>query len=772
VNGAVDRDPGRPRREDVASTLTAQREEVAMGQNFLVGVWGRLLIVGTAAHLFFACVHAASGTNPAEPGNRTDRAWPGWRGPSQDGHSSDPRVPLEWGPTKNLQWQIDLPGFGNSSPIAWENRVFLTSASADGSQRFVLCIDRNSGKILWQRTAATGLHPEPVHPWNTHASATCVTDGQCVYAFFGTPGLFCYDLDGNLLWHKDFGKLSASTGWGAGAASPILFEDLVILNGDQGALRGQVDEKGRNLGPSWLWAMNKRTGDVVWKTPRNQGMGWGTPIIWTNDGRQEVVLNGQLGVWSYEPRTGKELWHVMGRQPEEGFGEGTPVWGHGMLFVFTGKPGPAWAIHPGGSGDVSNSHVAWRIARKERDVSSPILVGDHLYTISRIGVATCLEAKTGRELWRERLGGQPCASLLSIRGKVMFLNEEGAAFIVEPGPEFKLLHENKLGDGDEFRASPAVVDGQLLIRSNRRLYALGGAENPRLLKGHTGSVMSVAFSPDDKKLATSSRDQLTRIWDTRTGKIERTLEGHGADIYAVTFSPDGKLLATGSGDKTVRLWDPRTGQVIRTLAGHTGIVRSVDVSPDQKTLVSAGVDLTIRLWDVRTGKLKQTLTGHTARVMTVVYSRDGKTFASASSDKTARLWDADTGQLKAVLAGHTGGLEAVAFSPDGKLLASSSQDGTVRLWELPTTKVRHILKGHVGEIDSVAFSPDGKTVASGCKDTTIKLWNAETGALIRTLTGSATRIESLAFSHDGKTLASGSGGPEALVRLWHLVPSR
>lgn len=398
--------------------------------------------------------------------------WPQWRGPRQDGHSGDPRAPLWWGPGENLKWQIDLPGVGNSSPVVWGERVFLTAATKTGTERWVVCIDRTSGKILWQQTAAKGLPAEPVHAWNTHASATCATDGERVYAFFGTPGLFCYDFKGNLLWKKDFGPLVSSTGWGAGAASPILFEGLVFVNGDHGSYRGQADDSGKDYGPSWLWALNKRTGEVVWKTERNQGMGWCTPILWTNDARQELVLNGQLGVWSYDPRTGKELWHVAGRQPEEGFGEVTPVWGHGLLVVFTGKPGPVWAIRPGGHGDIGKSHVAWHTMRKDRDVSSPLLLGDYLYGVSRTGFASCLHAKTGQQLWRERLRGEPCASLIGLRGKVLFLSSDGTTFVVEPGPDFKLLYTNKLGDGDEFRASPAVADGQLLIRSDRRLYAV------------------------------------------------------------------------------------------------------------------------------------------------------------------------------------------------------------------------------------------------------------------------------------------------------------
>jgi outer membrane protein assembly factor BamB len=424
----------------------------------------KLRLFAVAAALAFA---AASELRAAELAH-----WPQWRGPNFDGISDDARVPTTWGADVNLKWQLDLPGLGHSSPIVWGDRVFLTSATETGTERYVFCIDRTTGKLLWRQTAVKDLPAEPTHAWNTHASSTCATDGERVYAFFGTPGLFCYDLDGKPLWKREFGPLVASTDWGGGAASPRLFDKFVYVNGDHGSYRGQKDETGKEYGSSWLWALDKVSGEIVWKTERNQGMGWCTPVVWTNAERQELVLNGQIGVWSYDPWTGRELWNVVGRADDEGFGEVTPVWGHGLLYVFTGKPGPAWAIRPGGVGDVSQSHVVWRIKRKERDVGSPVLVGDHLFTLSRTGIATCVHAKTGEELWKERLGGQPSASLVALPGRVLFVSDDGTTSVVEPAAEFKLLAVNKLGDGDVFRASPAVADGQLLIRSDRRLYCI------------------------------------------------------------------------------------------------------------------------------------------------------------------------------------------------------------------------------------------------------------------------------------------------------------
>lgn len=701
--------------------------------------------------------------------------WPSWRGPTQLGHANDARVPLQWSPTRNVQWSVELPGAGNSSPVAWKNHIFVTASSKQGEERWLLCIDRSSGKILWKRTVVEGAPAEPTHAWNTHASATCVTDGQRVVAFFGTPGVFCYDFEGKLLWKRSFGYLGASTEWAVGAASPILFENLVIVNGDQGALRGQKDDKGVDYGPSWLWALDRETGKIVWKAPRNQGMGWCTPVIWTPEKRPELVLNGQLGVWSYDPRTGTELWHMTGRKEGEGFGEVTPIWGHGLLYVFTGKPGPAWAIRPGGKGDISKTHLAWQIQRKDRDVSSPVLVGDHIYTLSRIGVATCLDARTGAERWRERLGGQPCASLVCIRDKVMFLNEEGTAFIVEPGPQFRLLHENRIGAGDEFRASPAVVDGQLLIRSSRRLVCIADSDKasqaPSLtelqaLKGHASSVMSVAFSPDGSTLASSSRDRTIKLWRVANGSLERTLQGHDADVYSVAFSPSGKWLASGSADKTVRIWETKSGAVHKVLEGHTHDVRSVAFSPDGKVLASGGRDETIRLWDATTWTPLATMERHGLR--SIAFSSDGTKLISGGTDGTAQLWDVAARRRLGVLKGHASSIEAVAFAPNRPMAASSSSDSTVRLWDVEKHALLRTLEGHGGEIDSIAFSPDGRLLVSGSKDKTIKIWNPQTGQLLKTWTGAQNRLESLAFSSDGKLLASGSGGPEALVRVFGL----
>src|SRR5581483_11817780 len=316
---------------------------------------------------------ARSGQGSPGQGSPT---WVHWRGPTFEGHVDDAKVPLTWSETENIVWKTNLPGRGNSSPIVWGERIFLTASSKDGHERWVLCVSARDGKILWQKTASKGVPPGKTHAWNGYASASCTTDGQRVYAFFGTPGLFCYDMDGNLLWQHSFGIFTSITGWGT-AASPFLFEDLVIQNCDNDGPAGLpkgADPK--EAAPMALVALDKVKGTVRWQTPRNQGRGYSTPRLHTDkSGRLELILNGPRGVWSYDPRNGKEYWHCERKDQKEQakFGEMVPTIAADLLFAPSGRPGPFQAIRLGGTGNVTKSHVAWEIRRKGRDVSSQIL---------------------------------------------------------------------------------------------------------------------------------------------------------------------------------------------------------------------------------------------------------------------------------------------------------------------------------------------------------------------------------------------------------------
>jgi WD40 repeat protein len=294
------------------------------------------------------------------------------------------------------------------------------------------------------------------------------------------------------------------------------------------------------------------------------------------------------------------------------------------------------------------------------------------------------------------------------------------------------------------------------------------------LQGHTGQVLSVTFSPDGKRLASASggMDQQLRplpgevkVWVAASGRQTLTLKGHTGYVSSVAFSPDGKRLASASWDETVKVWDLATCQETFTLKGHTGGISSVAFSPDGKRLASASWDRTVKVWDGRTGKEALTLQGRTEQVMSVAFSPDGKRLASGSRDGTVKVWDAQTGQETLSLKGHTTGyVSSVAFSPDGKRLASASGDGTVKVWDAQTGQETLTLQGHTAVVRSVAFSPDGQRLASASEDRTVKVWDAQTGQETLTLQGHTGSVNSVAFSPDGQRIASASG--DKTVKVW------
>ncbi|WP_341526616.1 caspase family protein [Nostoc sp. UHCC 0302] len=290
------------------------------------------------------------------------------------------------------------------------------------------------------------------------------------------------------------------------------------------------------------------------------------------------------------------------------------------------------------------------------------------------------------------------------------------------------------------------------------------------LEGHSNYVLSVAFSPDSKTIASASSDTTVKLWNAATGKEITTLKGHSSDVLGIAFSPDGKTIASASSDTTVKLWNVATGKEITTLNGHSSYVLSVAFSPDGKTIASASLDNTLKLWNATTGKEITTLNGHSNSVNGVAFSPDGKTIASASSDTTVKLWNVATGKEITTLKGHSSDVNGVAFSPDGKTIASASSDTTVKLWNVATGKEITTLNGHSNSVNGVAFSPDGKTIASASSDTTVKLWNAATGKKITTLNGHSSYVNGVAFSPDGKTIASASS--DTTVKLWNAATSK
>ena len=382
--------------------------------------------------------------------------WPRWRGPSGQGLVDGSGYPDRWSATENVLWRSTVPGSGNSSPIVWADRVFLTTARDGGRRLYMLAYRISDGSLLWETEVAPGP-AERVHGKNGHASATPVTDGERVYASLGGRGLVALDLDGNVLWHTEIGQVANYHG---PAGSPLLYRDRLIIYQDQ-------------EGGAFVAAYDTATGAEVWRTGRDASVGWGTPVAIRVAGRDELIVSSQHTVIAYDPDTGGELWRCGGNRFEV---IPTPVVAAGLVFCTSGRAGPTLAIRPGGSGDVTDTHVAWSTPRGSPFVPSPIVVGDHLYTINDMSsVVTCFEAATGEVLWQERLG-RPMregfsASPVAVDGKVFFTNDNGTTFVVRAGPEFELLHTNDIGAST--LASPALVGGRWFIRTEVELLAVG-----------------------------------------------------------------------------------------------------------------------------------------------------------------------------------------------------------------------------------------------------------------------------------------------------------
>lgn len=404
--------------------------------------------------LFFGITLTASAADDAN--------WPRWRGPEGTGHTVEKGFLTTWD-AKAVVWKTPLKGRGQSSPIVWGDRIFLTTALDNGKERVVFCVDRRTGKIQWEHVAWTG-QPEPSHEMNGWASATCATDGEHVYASFGKAGLHCYTVEGKPVWSRELGAFQSKTKRGT-AASPILVGDLVIQNGDSES-------------DPFLFALDKKTGKTMWKVDRPATEGYSTPILVTTPERTEIVLNGDPFIAAYEPATGKQLWKCKSFAPR---GEPTPTIADGVVYVLNGQPGDVYAVRPGGTGDVTKTHMVWHTPRKSgRDQPSPIVVGGYLLASNMEGVLNCYDAKTGKDLWKERIStARITAAPVAAEGRAYFLNEAGQAIVLQPGPEMKILARNALTPeaGEIFRATPTPCAGQFLIRSERTLYCVGAAKS-------------------------------------------------------------------------------------------------------------------------------------------------------------------------------------------------------------------------------------------------------------------------------------------------------
>lgn len=417
--------------------------------------------------------------------------WPQFRGIDASGVADGQDPPLTWDvkQKKNVLWRTEIPGLGHACPVIWGDRVFLTTAVGgntsiqtgnygdpssvkdDSKLTFqVICLDRLTGKILWTRTAFEGVPKIKRHLKGSHANCTPATDGKRVVVCFGSEGMYCYDFEGKQLWKRDLGTLDSSFAieqqyeWGF-AASPVIHEGHVILQCDLSK-------------DSFLAAYSLADGSQVWSTPRDEIPSWSTPTVWKNAKRTEIVTNASQYARGYDPATGKELWRLDKKSEVT---VPTPVVNRDLAFVMSGNRPiqPVIAIRAGATGDISlkegethNAHVAWGKLRGGPYMPSPILYGQYLYTCGNAGMVTCYEAETGKEVYKERLGGSSyTASPVAADGRIYFISEQGEARVLKAGPSFELLAVNKIGE--TCMATPAICDGTLFVRTKDALIALG-----------------------------------------------------------------------------------------------------------------------------------------------------------------------------------------------------------------------------------------------------------------------------------------------------------
>jgi len=426
--------------------------------------------------------------------------WPHWRGDNGNGVSLTAKPPIEWSETKNVKWKVAVPGKGSGSPVIWKDKVFVVSAvevdlatkpvaieeksiaqRPDGQrprrgrpggrrgrrdagpiptlQFKLMCFNRENGKIVWEKTATTSKPHEGTHNTNGFASASPCTDGEHVYAHFGSRGLYCYSLDGEFKWKRDdLGKMETRATFGEGS-SPTIVDDKIIVPFD-------------HQGPSYIAALNKLTGKTIWKTPRDEPTCWATPLIVEHAGKKQIVMNGQNYARSYDLESGKELWRCSGQTDRP---VASAVAMDGIVLVGSGYQGSfLGAFELDGKGDIGGTdNVVWSVNRNTPDIASPVLSENRIYFHKgKDGFISCHDAKTGKAHYRvERLPLKRIyASPVAAGGHVYFTDREGTTVVVKDSEEFKIVAENSVGETVD--ATPAPVDNELFIRGENHLFCI------------------------------------------------------------------------------------------------------------------------------------------------------------------------------------------------------------------------------------------------------------------------------------------------------------
>lgn len=423
-----------------------------------------------------------------------ERQWTSFRGYMSSGVLDNANLPESFDLSKmiNIKWKTEIPGLGLSSPVIWDNKIFITSAISQADRDGfrpgiygdispvkdssihewkVYCIDKNTGRIIWDRTAYKGIPKMKRHPKSTHANTSVATDGKYVVAFFGSEGLFCYDMNGNLLWQKSFGLLKSvyfavkSAEWEF-ASSPIIYNGILIVQCDV-------------LENSFVAAYDVRTGKEQWRTQRDEYPGWCTPNVYKNDGKTYIALNGYKHRGGYDLKTGKEVWKMSGGGDIQ---IPTPIVGNNMIYFNSahGRSSPIIAVKASATGDISlkenetaNAGIQWSLLRGGSYMHTLLLYKNHLYNVNWNGVVVCLDPLTGKEIYNAKLGKTKSfiASPVASDGKIYIVDEEGTVYVLQDGDSFNLLAEIPLSD--ICLTAPAITDGMIIFRTQKYLIAAG-----------------------------------------------------------------------------------------------------------------------------------------------------------------------------------------------------------------------------------------------------------------------------------------------------------
>ncbi|QEL20025.1 outer membrane protein assembly factor BamB family protein [Limnoglobus roseus] len=400
--------------------------------------------------------------------------WPGFRGPNGDGVSTAKNVSTTWTETENVRWKVPIHDKGWSSPVVWGNQVWLTTALSDGKKFFAVCLDKTTGKVVFDKLLFTADNPPNIAQYNSFASPTPFIEEGRIYVHFGTHGTACLNtVTGDTIWKRN--NLPCDH-WRGPGSSPVVYKDKLFLMFD-------------GYDKQYTACLNKATGDTIWEKDRklpypdngDLKKAFATPSVFEFDGKAQVVCSAAVGTIAHDVGTGEEVWRVI----HGGMNEACrPILAHGLIYLTTGHTSNLIAVKAGRTGDLTKDGIAWRADKIAPSRPSPLVVGDLLYVVSDNGVLTCLDAKTGKKQWQERLeGGKFSASPVSADGHVYFVSESGKVVVLKARPEFEKVATNQLdmttvpADGGKVdvrcMASPAVVDGLLFLRNHTHLYCIG-----------------------------------------------------------------------------------------------------------------------------------------------------------------------------------------------------------------------------------------------------------------------------------------------------------